>query len=120
MPDAASRFPRQKRLRSKPEFDRVFERSIRSSDAFFSVLARMNELGFPRLGLAVSVKAAGSGVARNRLKRVIRESFRLVSGLPSLDLVVTARPGAAREPRTVLRASLDGHWQRLAERCARS
>lgn len=108
--------PRQQRLRQKPEFDRVFERSQRSSDAFFSVLARANDAGFARLGLAVSVKAAGSGVGRNRMKRLAREAFRALDPRPALDFVVTARPGLSTQPNPVLRASLDRHFKSLADR----
>lgn len=110
--------PRQLRLRKKPEFDRVFERSQRSSDAFFSVLARLNDVGFARLGLAVSVKAAGNGVGRNRIKRLAREAFRQFEGMPALDLVITARPGLAAQANPVLRASLDRHFKALADRAA--
>lgn len=108
--------PRLHRLRQKPEFDRVFERSQRSSDAYFSVLARPNEAGIARLGLAVSVKAAGNGVARNRIKRLAREAFRQFEERPALDYVVTARPGLAKQPNQALRASLDRHFRSLAER----
>lgn len=108
--------PRQHRLRQKPEFDRVFERSQRSSDAFFSILARMNESGHARLGLAVSVKAAGNGVGRNRIKRLAREAFRQLPDKPALDFVVTARPGVAKQTNPVLRASLDRHFKALVER----
>lgn len=111
--------PRPHRLRQKPEFDRVFERSQRSSDAHFSVLARPNEAGVARLGLAVSVKAAGSGVARNRLKRLAREAFRQTMDKPALDFVVTARMGVARQPNPVLRASLDEHFRALIARAAK-
>lgn len=103
-------------MRQKPEFDRVFERSQRSSDAYFAVLARPNEAGVARLGLAVSVKAAGNGVARNRIKRLAREAFRQFEERPALDFVVTARPGLAKQPNPVLRASLDRHFRSLAER----
>ena len=110
--------PRQQRLRQKPEFDRVFERSQRSSDAYFAVMARANDVGHPRLGLAVSVKAAGGGVARNRIKRLAREAFRALSPRPALDFVVTARPGLSAQLNPVLRASLDKHFKTLAERAA--
>ena len=110
--------PRQHRLRQKPEFDRVFERSQRSSDAYFSVLARLNEFGQARLGLAISVKAAGSGVGRNRIKRLAREAFRQLADKPALDFVVTARLGLAKQTNPVLRASLDGHFKALVERAA--
>lgn len=113
-------FPRQHRLRSKVEFDRVFERNARSSDAYFSVLARPNEIGHARLGLAISKKAAADAVDRNRLKRMIREHFRLSVALPALDFVVSARSAAVLQSPTALRASLALHWQKVIERCARS
>ena len=109
---------RQQRLRKKPEFDLVFERSQRSSDAYFSVLARPNDVGIARLGMAVSVKAAGNGVGRNRIKRLAREAFRQFQDKPALDFVITARPGLAKQANPVLRASLDRHFKALAERAA--
>src|SRR6201987_5884513 len=69
--------PARLRRRHKGDFDAAYARGRRMSDGFFSVTARVNEAGVPRLGLAVAVKVAGSGVARNRLRRIIRESFRL-------------------------------------------
>lgn len=115
-----NRFPRQHRLRSKVEFDRVFERNSRSSDAYFSVLARTNETGHARLGLAVSKKAAPDAVDRNRIKRQVREHFRHHAPLPALDFVVSARAPAAAAPTSALRASLAQHWLKVIERCARS
>jgi len=115
-----NRFPRQHRLRSKVEYDRVFERNSRSSDAFFSVLARPNETGHARLGLAVSKKAAPDAVDRNRLKRLLREHFRNCTALPALDFVVSARSPAVKASAAELRASIALHWQKVIERCARS
>ena len=73
-------------------------------------------MGAPRLGLAVAVRAAGGGVARNRLRRLIRESFRLNQHtLPALDLVVGCRPSARAAAAPVLRASLAALWAKVAE-----
>jgi ribonuclease P protein component len=55
---------------------------------------------------------------RNRVKRVVRESFRgNQNRLAGLDLVVVARATADREPGTVLRVSLEQHWTMLSEQC---
>jgi ribonuclease P protein component len=84
-------------------------------------VARVNDLGHARLGLSVGVRAAGSAVRRNRLKRLVRESFRRVKGeLPAVDLVVNAKPAAASAEAAALRASLAQLWRRVGERCARS
>jgi ribonuclease P protein component len=53
-------------------------------------------------------------VDRNKLKRLARESFRQQRALPPWDFVVRARPGADRAARPELRASLDRHFEQLA------
>ena len=115
-----SSFPRQHRLRSKVEFDRVFQDGARSSDPYFSVLARPNATGHARLGLAVAKKSAKRAVDRNRLKRITRETFRTNRTLPALDFVVSARAIAVTQSAAVLRTSLQQLMQKLVERCARS
>ena len=84
------------------------------------MLARPNGLAWPRLGLVISSRCARRAVDRHRLKRLVRESFRLHQDrLAGLDVVVIGRPGVAgRENREVF-AALEGHWRRL-ERCGRS
>jgi ribonuclease P protein component len=85
------------------------------------VIARPNALGHARLGLAVGVRAAGNAVRRNRVKRIIRETFRAhQQELPPVDLVVNAKPGAGQANAAVLRASLVALWARVRQRCARS
>jgi len=85
------------------------------------VIARPNGLGHPRLGLAVGVKAAGNAVNRNRIKRVVREAFRLrQKELPSVDLVVNARVAAGKAANAQIAASVAALWARIGERCARS
>lgn len=108
--------PAQLRLRRKSDFDAAYARGRRLGDGFFTVIATANELGAPRLGLAVAVRAAGGAVARNRLRRIIRESFRLHQhSLPALDLVVSVRPGARAVAARTLHESLAALWRRLGE-----
>lgn len=105
------------RLTAKAEFDRVFKRSRRSADKLFTVLYCGNELGYPRLGLAIAKRNVRLAVQRNRLKRLIRESFRAARpGLDSVDIVVLARPLSHTAPNPELLASLSLHWRRLAQR----
>ncbi len=116
-----ARLRRDYRLSNKGDFTRVFRRSQRSTDALFVVLARRGSKDYARLGMAISMKATGRAVSRNRIKRLVRESFRLHrADLPSLDFVVIARPGVARERSARIAASLETHWSRIARQCAAS
>lgn len=108
-----ARFSPRQRLHTPQEFGRVFADPLRSSDRFFTVLARPNPHAVARLGLTISRRVAKRAVDRNRLKRLARESFRLQDSLPTWDFVVMAKPGADASERAPLRESLDGHFERL-------
>ncbi|MCZ6561047.1 MAG: ribonuclease P protein component [Gammaproteobacteria bacterium] len=111
-------FQRHQRLISKADFCRIFEKNQRSSDQLFTVLGNHNDLGYARLGMAISMKAAGNAVHRNRLKRTVRESFRRAgSTLPAIDFVVMVRGAAAAADKSKLRRSLDRHWQKVSKKC---
>ena len=100
-------FGPQLRLRSKLQFDAIYAAGRRIDDRFFALRVKPNGLAHPRIGLAVAVKTAGNAVARNRLRRQIRESFRLAQfDLPAVDIVVAAKFSAREAPATTLRASL--------------
>ncbi|GAA0247739.1 hypothetical protein GCM10009126_11570 [Rhodanobacter caeni] len=75
---------------------------------------RDNELGHARLGLAVSKRVSKRAVERNRIKRLVRESFRQVRHrLPAVDLMVMAREQAANVPGPQLLAEIDTLWNKL-------
>lgn len=118
--DTESRlFPPQLRLREPTEFKRVFAKPERSTDNYFTVLAIVNELDHPRLGLAIAKKNVKRAVDRNRIKRSARESFRLQQHeITNLDFVVMARRDAATANSKILQVSLNNHWLKLIKRCA--
>ncbi len=107
-------FPRARRLRTPREFKRVYGGGRRLGHEFFTVTAQPNALDAARLGMAVAVRAMGSAVERNRIRRLIRESFRLhQTGVPALDIVIAVRPSARGADAAQLRSSLDRLWKRL-------
>ena len=114
-------FPAARRVRRKWEFDQLYARGKRLGNNHFGITVHPNELGLARLGLAVASKPFGGSVPRNRIRRLIRESFRLRQhDLPEVDLVVSARTGAKTASPAQLRASLDGLWDKVKVQCARS
>lgn len=65
--------------------------------------------------MAVSKRAIGGAVERNRVRRLIREYFRLHrQELPAMDLFVTARAGAKTASNAEIRASLERLWQEIS------
>lgn len=107
-------FAARYRLRTKRDFDRVFAQPRRSRSRYFSVLSRPNTVGYARLGLAVSRRVDPRAVGRNRIKRVVRESFRhALPDLPAADVVVIAQHAAANAGNADLRDALAGHWRDL-------
>jgi len=115
----AGRYPRAARITRKADFDRVLREGAAARDPLLKVAALPNEAGVTRLGVAVSRKAARGSVERNRLKRRLREAFRLERGRlpPGLDLVVIPLTAPGEEPPfPAVRESLVRLAHKAAER----
>ena len=69
-------FGRELRLRGKNAFTRVHQGKLRRESGVLLVYAIPNELPFSRIGLAVN-RRVGNAIRRNKIKRRIREAFRL-------------------------------------------
>ncbi|WP_328985706.1 ribonuclease P protein component [Thiorhodovibrio winogradskyi] len=115
-------FTRHQRLLKSEELQRVFATGRRSADSCFTVLAAVRddvdsqEEQQHRLGLAISKKAAPRAVDRNRIKRIVRESFRLINirwRNRSIDFIVMTTRSATQKDNPILFDSLHRHWQKL-------
>lgn len=111
------RFPREYRLTTQGDFRFVFSNPKISQDEYFRVLGRANKSEACRLGLAVSRKNCRKATGRNRLKRVIRESFRHhaeeLAGGGGIDIIVLTTAKAASICNNTLTSSLETHWQQI-------
>ncbi|MFS9480913.1 ribonuclease P protein component [Legionella pneumophila] len=90
----------------------MFENAKKITTDDFVVLFRENKLGFARLGLALSKKMITKAHDRNRIKRLLRESFRQTN-LPSVDIIILARPGLAKKTNLGINTKLNKTWEKL-------
>jgi len=89
--------------------------AVAQAAAVFSMRYRLNTHGSARLGLAISKRVSRRAVERNRIKRLVRESFRRMRmQLPPMDVMVMARQEAVSQSGPDLLAELHELWGRLA------
>ena len=96
MPRAQS-FPKAARLLRRADFLRVQGSGRRKGTGHFVVVSAPSTAGRVRIGVTVSSRV-GNAVIRNRVKRLVRETFRTrCATVPGTkDVVVIARPGAEK------------------------
>ncbi len=110
------RFPKSRRLLNRKDFENVFREGRKAVRPSIVLYARAVPEGQePRLGLAVSRKV-GKAVVRNRVRRRLREVFRLL--VPRLleapvEVVLVARPKAAESSYAALEREVHGALRKL-------
>ncbi|MSR33606.1 MAG: ribonuclease P protein component [Phycisphaerales bacterium] len=110
-------FPAKMRLRLNRDFRRVYAGKQRVDLGFLTIYALRNSLAHTRIGVSLPRKV-GTAVRRNRIKRLLREGFRLwQKQLPTcLDVVIVVRP---HEPKLLqeYQETLLGALRKLESRC---
>ena len=93
-------FPKKRRLVSNVQFKAVLDGGRRAGNSVLTLYAAENDCGYPRVGISVG-KSSGHAVARNRLKRLLREAFRRdQEHIPqSFDYLLMISPSFSRRLR---------------------
>lgn len=116
---SSERFPAGYRLLTAKQYKQVFTNPVKATSRDFTLLACPNNLDIPRLGIIVAKKNVRFAVDRNRIKRLIRESFRTHNQeLPPIDCVILARRASSEQSNQVLFEQLNGLWKKITKRCA--
>lgn len=107
---------RNYKLSETEDFQRVFKRNKSLQDRYWLVLYRPNGLDHARLGTAVSKKNVSKAVQRNRIKRIIRETFRKNrDDLGMVDVVVLVRRGISEKKNRELNVAITKQWLLLSQ-----
>jgi ribonuclease P protein component len=106
-------FNKAQRLLKKSDYDHVFVQAKKIVTTDFVLLCRENNIGYARLGLALSKKMIAKAHDRNRIKRLLRECFRQTQ-LPAVDIIFLARSGVAQQTNLGINTRLSKTWEKLA------
>ena len=121
MINSSYRFQRELRLLNAKDFSRVFDQAFKVNNQAFTLLARKNELGHPRLGLVIAKKNLRFAHQRNRIKRLLREGFRLQqASFGSYDLVILTRRDIALISKTDIIRLRENLFDRFRRKCKTS
>ena len=107
-------FTKSQRLLKKSDYDAVFKKAKKIGSISFTLLCHTNMLGHARLGLIIPKRTVNKAHNRNRIKRLIREQFRLKENLPAFDIIVLAKNGADKIEQSLLIDQLETIWNKLS------
>ena len=110
-------FGKDRRLLKPFEFKKVFDNnSVRVAHPNLLILSEPNGTETSRLGLVIGKKNVPTAVARNRIKRVVRETFRLTALPVPVDIVFLARKDLGKLSANELAVLIQQSWGRLIAR----
>ena len=112
-------YPRALRLLTPAHFSNVFAEAIPAPSKHITLLARYNpNYTHPRLGITIAKNRVRKAHDRNRLKRIIRESFRMHQHtLPNIDIIVVGKSGLDTLSNEALTQQMEYLWKKLTKRC---
>jgi len=94
-------------LRKNHEFQEVYKNGVSRANKYLVMYVSENNQDINRLGISVS-KKVGNSVVRHRVKRLVKESYRLHEDIfnSGLNIVITARAAAASIPYSKMESAV--------------
>lgn len=94
-------------LKSKKDFDKVYRKGKSFADKVLVMYYLKNQVGYTRVGVSVSSKI-GNSVVRHRIKRLIKEVFRVnFQNIQGYDIIFIARTRASEADFVKIKNSMN-------------
>jgi ribonuclease P protein component len=104
-----------KKLSEKAQFDAVFANKKANNGKYLKIYWRNNDVEYARIGISIAKRNINKAVARNKLRRIIKESFRINHKLlPAVDMVFVIKKQASIDSTTLFFDELNKKWSQFA------
>ncbi|CAL4317674.1 Ribonuclease P protein component [Buchnera aphidicola (Thelaxes suberi)] len=108
-------YPRELRLLTPIQFKKVFKKSYKVTNKELIILGKPNSLLFPRLGISISKKKIKYATIRNKVKRLIKESFRILQhNLMHMDFIVIIKQFSIFLKNNIFFNKINKLWNRYS------
>ncbi len=107
-------FPRSNRLTGKAQISNVFNNAKKIKTPFFTLFFCENNLPFPRVAIVIKKSFVAHAVQRNKIKRIVKESFRLHKHqIKACDIIFYAYTNINKLTPEKLKQWLEKSWHQI-------
>ena len=114
--NVSAQFQKSKRLLNSAQYKTVLRKGKKLFSPLFILFILPNNQKKSRIGITVSKKVSKRAIDRNRIKRQVRETFRINQHAgPGFDAVLIANAAAGKKDNKVIRQALEQVWQKAGQ-----
>lgn len=102
------------KLHIKSQYDNVFANRKVIKTKYYKFFWCDNDLGYPRLGVSVAKRNIAKAVSRNKIKRLIKEQFRInCNSIPAIDIVFIVKKETLDVSKEIFVSELSNAWNQI-------